>query len=79
MSNVTFDNNEVNDFSSKTIGQDGVYVLRMVGEMSSDILVRDILTFIWSESNCLNQPFSDEPDQRPEEMPMVQMYPTLGP
>lgn len=63
MTQAKLNDYEVNDFSSKTIGQDGVYVLRMIGEMSSDILVRDIVTFMWNEKNGSKQQCSDELDQ----------------
>lgn len=51
MAKVEFNQSEVNDLSSRVIGQDGVFMLRLIGDISSDILVRDIVVSIWNENN----------------------------
>lgn len=48
MSNIPVTSSEVSSFSGTTIGQDGVMVLKMIGDISSDILVKDIVIQIWN-------------------------------
>ncbi|XP_052092356.1 innexin unc-9-like [Mytilus californianus] len=48
MSNISVTSSEVSSFSGTTIGQDGVMVLKMIGDISSDILVKDIVIQIWN-------------------------------
>ncbi|CAG2232242.1 inx [Mytilus edulis] len=48
MSNISVTSAEVSSFSGTTIGQDGVMVLKMIGDISSDILVKDIVIQIWN-------------------------------
>ncbi|XP_063423859.1 innexin unc-9-like [Mytilus trossulus] len=48
MSNISVTSAEVSSFSGTTIGQDGIIVLKMIGDISSDILVKDIVIQIWN-------------------------------
>ena len=47
MANASATPQQVNLFSGTDIGQDGVLLLKMIGYISSDILVRDIILNLW--------------------------------
>lgn len=48
MADIKATSQEISSFSGTTIGQDGVMILQMIGEISSDVLVRDIIVNIWN-------------------------------
>ena len=48
MANIQATPQEISNISGTAIGQDGIMVLKMIGEISSDILVCDIIISIWN-------------------------------
>lgn len=47
MANLSPAKSQLTTFTKSIIGNDGVLLLKMIGEVSSDILVRDIVVRIW--------------------------------
>lgn len=47
MANLSPTKIQLTTFTKSIIGRDGVLLLKMIGEISSDILVRDIVVRIW--------------------------------
>ena len=47
MGKITPYSPHIDVFTNQIIGQDGVLIMEMIGEVSSDILVRDILFNLW--------------------------------
>ena len=47
MSKLNPTDSQVSNFANTIIGQDGVIILRLLSEISSDILVRDTIISIW--------------------------------
>lgn len=48
MANLKPSLHELNILSNSSIGQDGIFVLKKIGDISSDILVRDIVVSLWN-------------------------------
>lgn len=47
MASLTPSKSQLSTFTNVVIGQDGVLLLKMTSEVSSDILVRDIVVKLW--------------------------------
>ena len=73
MSKVKTNSVEVNNFSSRIIGQDGVFILKMIGDISSDILVQEIVIYLWNEKKQSVQEIS-----APQYLVQMQATPMTG-
>lgn len=48
MANLKPSVHELNILSNSSIGQDGIFVLKVIGDISSNMLVRDIVVSLWN-------------------------------
>ena len=69
MGDIMISSQDLSTFSGTVIGQDGVLILTMIGDVSSDILVRDIILKLWHIHRSPNPPNVIEDERYPLQQP----------